>query len=80
MKQQLIPQVQKKPIIRVLCPYCQKNYLVLRNRQSNLNLSFFVRKWKEEREWHCSGGCISSFPENYFDVFPQFEKFVERKV
>lgn len=65
-------QIPKRPIKVILCPNCQKHYLVLKTEKLNQRI--------EERNWHCRNPeCHLFYPENWFDVFPQLERFVERE-
>ena len=67
-------QEKKKPIKTIKCPECQEKYLVKR-----LMKSHGLNRMLEEVQWICKNpDCHKFYPENFFDVFPQYEKYVER--
>jgi len=60
---------RKTNIKEILCPNCRKKHLRLKRNPSNPN----------ERDWYCPNKCVYVWPETWFDVFTQFEKFVRRE-
>ncbi len=57
----------KGEIINIICPYC-KNYKLYQSKNKFLDIT-----------WKCPG-CVHTFPYTWFDIFHQYEEFVERKV
>lgn len=69
--QKSIYKIPKGRILEITCPYC-KSYMFKRTSMGNAI--------HQKTTWYCSGGCVHFFDENWFNTFPQFEKYVVRAI
>lgn len=57
----------KEEIISIRCPYCEGFFL-------------FKRKLNDgDFRWECAN-CVYIFSSDWFDKFPQYEKFITRRI
>lgn len=62
----------KGKAIKVLCPHCRRKMYKYTERVISNGMQ------QKEISWRCPV-CVFAYPENYFDVFTQFEDWVLRE-